>query len=230
MGTEMHPIVISIAGLLIGTVTAEPMPSDERGEEIAQKAVSTDMIEGEKRLPQAITPGELSTAARILRAAEQYLGEPYVFGGRMGRSGCRSDGRRVACAQGIDCLSLIFFSFEDVLDRPWWRYSVVPTVSVERGELGQAVPGMAGILRDEFDATGLIAGDVLFFLLEDYNLDADEPLLELAGKRYGTWHTGLFHSHGGDQHKVLHAAPGDQVRIDNLQDISFDAIYVLRVP
>ena len=40
---------------------------------------------------------------KIIAAAEAYLGEPYVFGGRDGRPGCRQGRKRVRCPEGIDC-------------------------------------------------------------------------------------------------------------------------------
>lgn len=147
----------------------------------------------------------------------------------MGRPGCKRDGRRVPCDEGIDCLSLLFFAYEAELGTPWWRFSVIPTVSVAREELGKPVTGMDGILRDELDASLLRPGDVLFFLMEDYNLQADGPLLERDQRQYGTWHTGFFHSHVNGEHRVLHAAPGEQVRYDPIERIAFDGVYVLRL-
>jgi hypothetical protein len=88
---------------------------------------------------------------------------------------------------------------------------------------------MDGILRDELDASLLRPGDVLFFLMEDYNLQADGPLLERDQRQYGTWHTGFFHSHVNGEHRVLHAAPGEQVRYDPIERIAFDGVYVLRL-
>jgi len=164
-----------------------------------------------------------------MRAAETYLGQPYVFGGRAGRPGCREGKRRVRCPGGIDCQSLIFFSYETVLGRAWTRYSVLPSVSIQRGELGQPVAGLAGVLRDDVDHTLLRRGDVLFFLLDGYNLDADKPLFEHGQAKYGTWHTGLVHCNDGSAVHVIHAKPGDQVTIEPLAAIAFDALYVVRL-
>ena len=171
---------------------------------------------------------ESAIPTRILRAAEAYLGEPYAFGGRMGRPGCRDAGKRVACAEGIDCLSLLFFAYEAVLGTPWYRFSVTPTESVARQELGVPVPGLNGVLREALNPHELEPGDVLYFLLEGYNLEADGPLFSSGDRAYGTWHTGFFHSHVGGEHRVLHAAPGAQVRIDPITQIAFDAVVVVR--
>lgn len=51
-----------------------------------------------------------------------------------------------------------------------------------------------------------------------------------GGKRYGVWHTGLVHRVEGRQAFVIHAKPGDKVRIEALAEIEFQALYVLRVP
>ena len=163
------------------------------------------------------TPGD-----RIVTAAEAYLGKPYVFGGRNGRRGCR--GR---CPEGIDCQSLIFFAFERVTGTPWTRFSVMPSISVARKELGRPVPGLDGRLREEIDRSRFRRGDVLFFLLEGYNLDADPPLLVRDGKAYGTWHMGLVDRAGG-RIDVIHARPGDRVRIQPLDAIPFDALFAVR--
>ena len=167
---------------------------------------------------------------RIVRAAEQYLGKPYVFGGRDGRRGCVRAGKRVRCAQGIDCQSLIFFAYEQVLGTRWTRFSVFPSVSVQRRELGRPVDGLAGVLAADADTARLRAGDVLFFLLEDYNLEADPALLVKDGRSYGTWHTGLVHSRDGVQVKVIHAKPGDKVLIEPLEAVEFDGLFVMRWP
>jgi spermidine synthase len=162
----------------------------------------------------------------VIAAAETYLGKPYVFGGRDGRPGCRGVAR---CASGIDCQSLIFFAYEKALGKRWSAFSVMPSISARRGELGWPVPGLDGVLAADADTSRLQKGDVLFFLLDDYNLDADPPLLVHDGRRYGTWHTALVHGvTGGVQ--VIHAKPGERVVIEPLAAIVYDALYVLRLP
>lgn len=166
----------------------------------------------------------------VVQAAQTHLGTPYVFGGRLGRPGCREQGQPSRCLKGIDCQSLIFFAYEKVIGRPWTHYSVMPSVSVRRQELGVPVPGLAGIPRDRLVITDLAPGDVLFFLLEDYNLAADSPLWVYDGRRYGVWHTGLVASVGSEGARVLHAKPGDKVIIEPLDLISFEALFVVRGP
>jgi hypothetical protein len=170
-----------------------------------------------------------TTAERIVLAAERYLGREYVFGGRDGRNGCREGRRRVRCLDGIDCQSLIFFAFESVTGRPWTRFSVQPSVSIRRGELGRPVAGLDGVRRTALRPELLLRGDVLFFLLEGYNLDADVPLLVVESERYGTWHTGIVHCRDGATVRVIHARPGDRVVIEPLDAIAFDALFAVRL-
>ncbi len=167
---------------------------------------------------------------RIIAEAERYLGKEYVFGGRDGRPGCLKQGRRVTCAQGIDCQSLIFFALEKVLDKPWRSFSVMPSKTVKRCEWGKPVSGLMGVLRAELKENKLHKADALFFMLEDYNLEADAPLWQKKGKRYGVWHTGLVHQVKGDKAYVIHAKPGHKVVIEPLQEIEFEALYVVRIP
>ena len=174
-----------------------------------------------------VEPSE--TAKKILKAAEVYKGQPYVFGGRMSRPGCRRNGKRIRCRPGIDCQSLIFFAFEDVLGTRWWDFSVMPTINVERGELGRPVEGLDGVLRSDLKPSLLAPGDVLFFLIDGYNLAVDGPLHEAGDRKYGTWHTGFFHSADDKTYWVLHAAPGEMVRLQPLDDIAFDALFVVRM-
>ncbi len=167
---------------------------------------------------------------RIVKAAEKYLGEPYVFGGRDGRTGCRRAGKRVRCPEGIDCQSLIFFAYEKALKTKWTRYSVMPSKCVKKNQLGRPVPGLDGVLRADLDQGKLEKGDVLFFLWKNYNLDADRPLWSKGDDQYGVWHTGLVHGLKDKQARVIHAKPGEKVVIEPLDDIDFDALFVVRLP
>lgn len=180
--------------------------------------------------PRPATAGRPSVQQRIIAAAESYLGRPYVFGGRAGRPGCLRAGRRVRCRPGIDCQSLIFFAYEKVLGTPWRRFSVMPSRCVQQNQLGRPVPGLAGVLADELDRAALRKGDVLFFLLEDYNLQAAPPLWVHQQRRFGVWHTGLVHGRRAGEVRVIHAKPGAEVRIEALDHIPFDALYTVRLP
>lgn len=166
---------------------------------------------------------------RIVAAAETFLGQPYVFGGRAGRSGCRSEGRRVRCQEGIDCQSLIFFAYEKVVGTHWTKFSVMPSQSVKNQRLGRPVPGLDGVLAGKLDRTKLRTGDVLFFLLPEYNLDADPALWTHEGMPYGVWHTALVHHAQDHDVRVIHAKPGAEVVIEPLDAIHFEALFVLRL-
>jgi hypothetical protein len=178
---------------------------------------------------QEKTVQDRSLQDRIISAAEKYLGQPYVFGGRDGRRGCLRGGWRVRCPEGIDCQSLIFFAYEQALKTKWTGYSVMPSVCVRRNQLGRPVRGLDGVLRADLNKNKLEKGDVLFFLLKNYNLDADRPLWTRGEDRYGVWHTGMIHGRKDEQVRVIHAKPGDQVLIEPLDDIEFDALFVVRL-
>ena len=171
---------------------------------------------------------ETTVPDKIIAAAEKYLGKPYVFGGRDGRPGCRRDNKRVRCAEGIDCQSLIFFAYEKVLKTKWTSYSVMPSVCVRRNQLGRPVPGLDGVLRSDLDHGKLKKGDVLFFLWKNYNLETDRPLWVKGDDKYGVWHTGLIHGRKDKKVRAIHAKPGDKVLIEPLDNIEFDALFVVR--
>ena len=172
---------------------------------------------------------EKTAQDKIIAAAEAYLGEPYVFGGRDGRPGCRRDNKPVRCPEGIDCQSLIFFAYQKVFNTRWTRYSVMPSVCVRRNQLGRPVPGLDGVLRADLAKSKLKKGDVLFFLIKDYNLEADRPLWVKGQDKYGVWHTGLIHGRKDKQVRVIHAKPGDKVLIEPLDNIEFEALFVVRL-
>lgn len=166
---------------------------------------------------------------KIIAEAEKYLGEPYMFGGRDGRFGCRRGKRRVRCPQGIDCQSLIFFAYEKVKKTRWTSYSVMPSICVRQNQLGRPVRGLDGVLRADLDHQKLKKGDVLFFLWKNYNLETDRPLWTQGDDQYGVWHTGMVHGRKDKVVQVIHAKPGERVVIEPLEDIDFDALFVVRL-
>ena len=192
---------------------------------VAKPLKATARQTGFRKRPQKKAIGQ-----RIVERAETYLGVEYVWGGRMGMRGCLQNGRRVACQQGLDCQSLIFFVFEDLFKKKWNRFSVMPSKNVRRRELGHPVPGMSGVLREKLDPKQLQPGDVVFFMLPDYNFDVDPPLWIHNGVKYGVWHTAIFHGFDGKHYNIIHANPGDKVMIDPIEEIHFEALYVLRWP
>ena len=167
---------------------------------------------------------------RVITEAEKYLGKPWVFGGRDGRPGCRKDGKKALCDEGVDCLSLLFFAHESTCGTPWWKFSVMPSVSVREKQLGAPVPGLDGVLAASVNRSLFKKGDAIFFLLADYNLDADAPLFIAGEKKYGAWHTALVTSTAGGAIRVIHAKPGAEVTVEPLDAITFDALFVVRLP
>ena len=175
---------------LIGFVASTPAacaPTQMPNESPTNLRAATHPLEEAPALPdvepQKTAPAS-KTALEILNAAEQYIGQPYVFGGRLGKRGCRRKGKPIQCRPGIDCQSLLFFAHEKVLGKRWWSYDVMPTQTVKNQEIGRPVLGLAGVLRADLDPTQLAPGDVLFFLLKDYNLQVDGPLLVDGERKY----------------------------------------------
>jgi len=151
-------------------------------------------------------------AARALAAGEALLGEPYRWGGR------NEPGH-----PGVDCLGLLYLAWGSVTGTPWRRYPVNPSELVTSGLLGAPVPGLDGVLRAEVDTATLQPGDVLYFLMANYEIP-DSPLWTHEGTPYWPWHTGLYAGDG----RALHAQPGGRVRHQDLAGIAFDALYVTR--
>lgn len=161
----------------------------------------------------AQAPTEAPTRAeRALAAGETLLGEPYRWGGR------NEPGH-----PGVDCLGLLYLAWGSVTGTPWRRYPVNPSEIVASGLLGAPVPGLDGVLRAEVDMATLRPGDVLYFLMANYEIP-DTPLWGHEGTPHWPWHTGLYVGEG----RVLHAAPGARVRHQDLSGIAFDALYVTR--
>ena len=165
-----------------------------------------------------------SIGESIVQAAEKYLGVEYVFGGRMGRCCCR----KKSCLKGIDCQSLIFFAFEEVFKTKWTKFSTMPSVNIKRKEFGNPVKGLNGVLKNEIDVKKLKKGDVVFWLLKDYNQGVDKPLLIKGEDQYNVWHTGIVHGRKNGKIRVIHAKPGHKVVIEYLEEVDFEGIYVIR--
>ncbi len=163
--------------------------------------------------PPPPPPPELADAA--IANAEALLGEPYRWGGRMTTGN-----------PGIDCLGLLYLAYGPPTETPWRRYPVDPSKIVRSEMLGTPVPGAAGVLREDLDVGTLKRGDVLYLLMEEYEIE-DEPLLVTESARYWPWHTALYV--GGEDHAVIHAAPGGVVRKQPLETMQFDGLFVTRL-
>ncbi len=157
--------------------------------------------------PAAVTPGD-----RALEAGRAYIGEPWAWGGRATDS-----------HPGIGCMGLVFRAWGAVQGRSWKSYEVNPSELVAGGKLGATVPGLGGVLRTELDPSLLQPGDVLYFLVQDYEIP-DAPLWHHDGHDYWPWHMGLYAGEG----RVLHADPSSRVRHQRLDAVMWDALYATR--
>ncbi|MEL6345170.1 MAG: NlpC/P60 family protein [Myxococcota bacterium] len=147
-----------------------------------------------------------------LQAAQPWMGTPYQWGGR-----------GTASHPGMDCLGILFRAYGAVDGVPWTAYAVNPSELVASGRLGQPVPGLSGIERGRINLEDLKPGDVLYFLIEGHEIP-DAPLHVEGDARFWPWHTGMYVRDG----TVLHAAPGDVVTVQPLDEIPFDRLLVTR--
>lgn len=126
----------------------------------------------------------------MVRSAREVLGVPYRLGGRMRGP-----------ADGLDCQGLVFYSVERLGPCGWRSFSVFPTESILRGELGPQVLGP--IQSAELDLSELRPGDVLWLL--GFSENPKEPAIgALAGRPAWVWHLALYVGGGkmiaGDHH------------------------------
>jgi len=119
----------------------------------------------------------------------------------------------------------MFLADGAVSGRSWRSFEVNPSELVANGKLGTPVPGVDGVLRGDVPVANLMPGDALYFLEADYPIQ-DAPLLVRGDTSYWPWHTGLYLGDG----RVIHADPGSVVRIQDLEDLRFDALFATRMP
>ena len=170
--------------------------------------------DADARFPSApvdrvVTP--TADAATALAHARDWLGTPY-----------RWNGRGTARLPGLDCLGLLYRAWGPTTSTPWTAYPVNPSELVDSALLGAPVPGQDGVLRGQVDTDLLRPGDVLY-LLSTAPIP-DLPLWRDRGTPYWPWHTVLWVDNG----EVIHAAPGDQVRVQPLEELAWDALFVTR--
>jgi len=127
----------------------------------------------------------------MVEAARELLGQPYQFGGRLKRAG-----------EGIDCQGLLFYAAERVGRCGWRSFSVMPTESIPRGELGRSVEGLSPVATADLDTARLQPGDVLWLLYAAEN-PAEPSIAELGEDEVWVWHTALYAGDG----RFLHADP-----------------------
>ena len=150
---------------------------------------------------------------RFLEAARKYLGVPFAWNGRS--------------KEKLDCMGLLFLAYSDVTGKPWRELSVLPSVLVKSGKLGNPVPGLDGVLRDSLKNIKLKKGDILYFLSSEKVYETDIPLVRIDSIPYWVWHMGIYAGYD-EKPMVLHACPSDRVKIEPLENIYFDAIFVTR--
>lgn len=130
------------------------------------------------------TPEKAFTPQRFVEEARSLKGTPYEFGGRLRRPG-----------EGIDCQGVVFYAAERVGRCGWKSFSVFPTMTVARAELGRRVTGLDPIATADLDMTSLWPGDVLFFVDFPEN-PAEKSIGALSERRVWVWHTGLYSGDG----------------------------------
>lgn len=113
-------------------------------------------------------------------AARELLGVPYRLGGRLRRDG-----------DGIDCQGLVFYALEKVYRCGWRSYSVFPTRSVARAELGRPVSGLAPVSSDALPLETLAPGDIV--MMVGFAQNPKEPAIaKLDGRPVWVWHVGMY--------------------------------------
>ena len=154
------------------------------------------------------------TVEAAVQAALRYRGAHYEWGGR-----------NTAGNPGIDCLGLLFLAYGEATGTPWRRYAVNPSELVTSGLLGAPVPGLDAAPRDRVDLGVLRRGDVLYFLIEGYEIPDDPLWVRTDGARFWPWHTGIYLGDG----LTVHASPSAGVAEQPLEEIAFDALFVTRL-
>lgn len=196
------------------TVAAPPAQPFDAAPAAPPPAFVDERAAMEARFAAAKTPLATAKAARAIAVARGYLGTPY-----------RWEGRDTARFPGLDCLGLLFRAWGAVDGTAWTAYPPNPSPLVASGRLGAPVPGLDGVLRADVDPAALRAGDVLYLLLAGYEIP-DAPLWTHDGVSYWPWHTAMYVGDG----VVIEASPLGAVREGPLVGLTWDALYVTRVP
>jgi cell wall-associated NlpC family hydrolase len=127
-------------------------------------------------VPALALPPEKAKVA--VAAARELLGRTYQFGGRL-RGG-----------EGIDCQGLVFYALERISTCGWKSYSVNPTETVSRKELGDRVPGLFPVATADLDPGLLQAGD-LVMLLADAENPREPSMITVDETQLWVWHVGM---------------------------------------
>ena len=168
-------------------------------------------------LPSGAAADPVADRASLVTAARRYLGRPFRWGGR---------------GSELDCLGLIFRTWQDVTGTSWKRVSVYPTEMVEKEHLGAPVSGLDGVLSTAIHWETLETGDFVLFLGASEN-PAEPALTTVDGTPMWVWHTGLY-TGGPDRRFIVgdHFA-GEVVETSLLRYLreegaGYDGIFVVR--
>ena len=120
------------------------------------------------------------TSERLVRNARALLGTPYNFGGRLSKQ-----------RPGVDCQGVLFYAAEKIGRCGWKSFSVFPTKSVARRELGGPLAGASPVATRDLDINQLAPGDILLLVGEDKN-PVEPAIGQLDGTPVWVWHTGMY--------------------------------------
>lgn len=171
-----------------------------------------------RRTRQAARKTPPARAKRLLASARELLGLPYQLGGRLRKP-----------EDGTDCQGVVFYAAERIGRCGWKSFSVMPTLSVPRGELGKAVPGLDPVALAQLDTARLQPGDVVHLLAAMEN-PAEKAITTLKGRPVWVWHVGMVSEAG----KWIHADPfGGQVVEEDLAgfmtEYDFEGLLITRM-
>jgi hypothetical protein len=126
---------------------------------------------------------------------------------------------------------VIFYALERVFGCGWRSYSVYPTKSVARRELGQRVAGLDPVPTEKLDVQRLLPGDVLMLVGPAEN-PAEPAIGRLGGDPVWVWHTGLYA--GGGKWIVGDHYAGRAVETDLLEYLRahrdvYSGLFVTRI-
>jgi len=155
---------------------------------------------------------------KFINNARSYLETKYVY-----------EGRSTDKYPGMDCMGLIFKSYEKTFGKKWYEFSVFPTQLVKNKELGEPVTNLDGKLCNEVDVSLIKEGDIVYLLSSTFRNPKENPLVNINNVDYWVWHMGIYSDR--EKNLFLEANPGNKVIEHSFEDIlnSNEAIFVTRI-